>query len=87
MEVLCKSIYRIQVYNTATSQSFSESVKRRTASVVLRNTFMKAIGGEIMLLKRLEGYVRYERLAVEQSIGKVARKSNGDISAYDPKSW
>ena len=84
MAVLCKSTYKLHSFQMAT-ESFGKKATKRTASAWLRNTILRAIEDEILLLKTLEGYIRPVQAVLEQHLATKTRKAEAAVSQDNPE--
>ena len=80
MDILCKSIYRFQLFQRASANPFGDNVMKRTASALLRNIMLKPVEDDTLLLKTLEGYIRQEGIAVKQLLAKTTRANDAEIA-------
>ena len=78
MEMLCMSLYRFYASTQVTINTFRENARRRAASKLLRNTLLKAVEDDILLLKTLKGYIRHLSVVVGQRLVREKKTAEGE---------
>ena len=86
MEMLCMSLYRFHAATEIMTNSYREYDRMRAASTFLRNTLLKAVEDDILLLKTLQRYIRDERVVVGQRLARKERKAEAEDTEDRPES-
>ena len=86
MEMLAMSIYRFHTTDKVTSNVFRENARRRAASILLRNTLLKAVEDDLLLLKTLERCIQHESVVVGQRLAREEKNAEAEDTEDMPES-